>query len=276
MNEKIDRNYNKGFEDIVNHFASFDLDSYHDEIAKTKILELTLEIQKLKGENKKLKTKVKYYENKQDLTFKQHSVSFEQTQEKIKENYPELSDNGLKALATAEHLFKNEKSNLDYSNIYSSYIKALEIEIKRCIPAKRKSTFGSLLIELEKRSEFRTFVKTLETSKIAKIRNRGVHSRSISKNECGNLRKLLLEEGWLKRILFLLSNLEVTPINENKQIKTLIIGIDKKVKIGKTSYNSYQTDSYEYLLSRSNLAIGSFYGEGRIVEVDDLEYILLS
>jgi hypothetical protein len=269
---------NTGMEDIINHFAGFDLDNYHNQVAKEKIRLLTIELEKMKIENKKLKTKIKYLEKQNNIIpHEKFKISFEQIQNDLRNLYPELSNEGLKTLATAEHLFKNEKSNLDYSNIYSSYIKMLEIEIKKSIPSKRQSTFGALLIELKKRNNFKTFIDVLDANKIIEIRNRGVHSRTINKTECGNLRKILLEEGWLRRVLHLLIE-EALEKEEGKimKIETLIVAKEHRIKIGKVFYNTYLTSNYEYLLSESPLAIGSYSGEGKIIEIDDLEYILLS
>jgi len=249
---------------LISNFSNNNLEISNNNFAiKEELLE---EIEKLKLENIKLERKLKIKKRR----------SFDEIINELKEEYLELSEISLKALATAEYLFRNENSNMDYATIYSEYVKVLEIEFKKKTVARRKNTFGSMLGELKKKKEFKTFVEALEINRIKEIRNKGTHSRVVNKTECGIIRKLLIDEGWLRRILYLLTEEQNQKVISKKLIETMILSTEEKLKVGTKYYNNYLTDSGEYILTKSMLHIGTFYGEGEVVEINDLEYIMLS
>ena len=94
---------------------------------------------------------------------------------------------------------------------------------------KEKLTFGNLMEKLRKNPNFKGFVDRIEAEKVGEVRNSAVHTRPISKYECGKIRKIILEDGWLDRISFL---------------------VEESLKVKKDSYIEYDMFIIEKLWRR--------------------------
>lgn len=193
-------NFNKNrFDEEVYSFFSGCVDVENEEIKrlnkKIELLQmrndnLAIEILKLKRENKNLK------ENPKNKKY-----SLEKLRRIVEEKYDFLSKESRESLISAEYIFLNETEDIDYSGAYISYIKPLEIELRGKLSINGNITFGNLMEKIEQVRIFNGLVQELGKNRVIDNRNRGAHSGVIKKIECGRLRKVLIEEGWLRRIV---------------------------------------------------------------------------
>lgn len=193
-------NFNKNrFNEEVYSFFSGCIDVENEEIKrlskKIELLQmrndnLEIEIVKLKRENKNLK------ENPKNKKY-----SLEKLRRIVEEKYDFLSKESRESLISAEYIFLNETEDIDYSGTYISYIKPLEIELRGKLSINGNITFGNLMEKIEQVRIFNGLVQELGKNRVIDNRNRGAHSGVIKKIECGRLRKVLIEEGWLRRIV---------------------------------------------------------------------------
>ena len=197
---KIRKNFNQEeFNEEVYRFFNEGIDVENEEIKKLrKELELAQainrelrgKIDKLKGENKNLK------ENPRNKKYLLNNI-----RERIEKEYDFLSEDGREILISTEYLYLNENEDIDYSGIYIGYIKLLEIELKGKVSVKENITFGSLIEKIEQVRVFNSLIQELGKNRVIDNRNRGAHNGIIKKIECGRVRKVLIEEGWLRRVV---------------------------------------------------------------------------
>ena len=197
---KFRKNFNQEeFNEEVYRFFNEGIDVENEEIKKLrKELELAQainrelrgKIDKLKGENKNLK------ENPRNKKYLLNNI-----RERIEKEYDFLSEDGREILISTEYLYLNENEDIDYSGIYIGYIKLLEIELKGKVSVKENITFGSLIEKIEQVRVFNSLVQELGKNRVIDNRNRGAHNGIIKKIECGRVRKVLIEEGWLRRVV---------------------------------------------------------------------------
>lgn len=193
-------NFNKNrFNEEVYSFFSGCVDVENEEIKrlskKIELLQmrndnLEVEIVKLKRENKNLK------ENPKNKKY-----SLEKLRRIVEEKYDFLSKESRESLISAEYIFLNETEDIDYSGVYINYIKPLEIELRGKLSINGNITFGNLMEKIEQVRIFNGLLQELGKNRVIDNRNRGAHSGVIKKIECGRLRKVLIEEGWLRRIV---------------------------------------------------------------------------
>lgn len=197
---KFRKNFNQEeFNKEVYKFFSEGIDVENEEIKKLR-LELELaqainrdlrgKIAKLEGENKNLK------ENPRNKKYLLNNI-----RERIENEYDFLSKEGREILISTEYLYLNENEDIDYSGVYIGYIKLLEIELKGKVSVKENITFGSLIEKIEQVRVFNSLVQELGKNRVIDNRNRGAHNGIIKKIECGRIRKVLIEEGWLRRVV---------------------------------------------------------------------------
>ena len=197
---KFRKNFNQEeFNKEVYRFFSEGIDVENEEIKKLR-LELELaqainrdlrgKIAKLEGENKNLK------ENPRNKKYLLNNI-----RERIENEYDFLSKEGREILISTEYLYLNENEDIDYSGVYIGYIKLLEIELKGKVSVKENITFGSLIEKIEQVRVFNSLVQELGKNRVIDNRNRGAHNGIIKKIECGRVRKVLIEEGWLRRVV---------------------------------------------------------------------------
>lgn len=160
------------------------------ELIKMRNNDLKLEVTRLKGENKSLK------ENPRNKKY-----SIEEVKSFVEREYEFLSKESRESLISAEYLFLNESEDIDYSGVYIGYIKLLEIELKGKLSVKENITFGSLIEKIEQTRIFNGLIQELGKNRVIDNRNRGAHNGIVKKIECGRIRKVLIEEGWLRRIV---------------------------------------------------------------------------
>lgn len=160
------------------------------ELIKMRNSDLKLEVTRLKGENKSLK------ENPKNKKY-----SIEEVKRFVEKEYEFLSKESRESLVSAEYLFLNESEDIDYSGVYIGYIKLLEIELKGKLSVKENITFGSLMEKIEQTRIFNGLIQELGKNRVIDNRNRGAHNGIVKKIECGRIRKILIEEGWLRRIV---------------------------------------------------------------------------
>lgn len=197
---KFRKNFNQEeFNEEVYRFFNEGIDVENEEIKKLrKELELAQainrelrgKIDKLKGENKNLK------ENPRNKKYLLNNI-----RERIEKEYDFLSEDGREILISTEYLYLNENEDIDYSGIYIGYIKLLEIELKGKVSVKENITFGSLIEKIEQVRVFNSLIQELGKNRVIDNRNRGAHNGIIKKIECGRVRKVLIEEGWLRRVV---------------------------------------------------------------------------
>ena len=197
---KFRKNFNQEeFNKEVYRFFSEGIDVENEEIKKLR-LELELaqainrdlrgKIAKLEGENKNLK------ENPRNKKYLLNNI-----RERIENEYDFLSKEGREILISTEYLYLNENEDIDYSGVYIGYIKLLEIELKGKVSVKENIRFGSLIEKIEQVRVFNSLVQELGKNRVIDNRNRGAHNGIIKKIECGRIRKVLIEEGWLRRVV---------------------------------------------------------------------------
>ena len=160
------------------------------ELAQAINRDLRGKIAKLEGENKNLK------ENPRNKKYLLNNI-----RERIENEYDFLSKEGREILISTEYLYLNENEDIDYSGVYIGYIKLLEIELKGKVSVKENITFGSLIEKIEQVRVFNSLVQELGKNRVIDNRNRGAHNGIIKKIECGRIRKVLIEEGWLRRVV---------------------------------------------------------------------------
>lgn len=257
----------KDTEDIARMFMDFSVDNFHDKEMKKQISLLKDENEKLKKENKNFEKHMKVVEvQKKEKAFK--NVSYNDILAGIRKKYGFLAENSKNSIGTAEYLFLNEtNAGIDYTGSYINYIKALEIELRRVFgKSNEKLTFGNLMEKLRNNPSFKTFAERIENEKVGEVRNLAVHNRPISKHECGKIRKLLIEEGWLDRISFLVeeSLKEIKDTNINYDV-FIINKIGMQFIKGK-NYSHYHTDGDMDLVSLSPNLKDFVKGKGKIIK----------
>lgn len=207
MKHRINFNVNEFNKEIFEVFGGY-VDVENEEIRRLrkelellKIInsDLKSEVTKLRGENKSLKVNPK---NKR--------YSIEIIKENIEKEYDFLSEESKESLVSAEYFFLNENEDIDYSGVYIGYIKLLEIELRKNLNIKENITFGSLMEKVEQVRVFNGLIKELGKNRVIDNRNRGAHNGIIKKIECGRVRKVLLEEGWLRRIVDYFQSIDVS------------------------------------------------------------------
>lgn len=152
--------------------------------------DLRLKLAKLEGENKSLK------ENPKNKKYPLNMI-----RKRVENEYDFLSEESRECLISSEYIYLNETEDMDYSGVYIGYIKLLEIELKGRVSVKENITFGSLIEKIEKTRVFNGLIQELGKNRVIENRNRGAHHGVIKKAECGRIRKVLLEEGWLARVV---------------------------------------------------------------------------
>lgn len=217
MRNALDFNMNKFNEEMYSFFSSYvDVENEETkrlskelELLKIKNNSLKLEIAKLKGENKNLK------ENPNNKKY-----PIKNLRNKIEEMYDFLSKESKEILISTEYIFLNENEDIDYSGVYIGYIKLLEIELRGKLSINENLTFGNLIEKIEQTRMFNGLIQELGKNRVIDNRNRGAHRGIIKKIECGRLRKVLIEEGWLRRIVEYFQSIDFS----NKEIEEVIWG----------------------------------------------------
>ena len=207
MRNELNINMNKFNEEMYGFFSSYiDVENEETkrlckelEIMKMKNESLKIEVMKLKRENKNLK------ENPKNKKY-----SIKKLRNKIEEEYDFLSKESKESLISAEYIFLNENEDIDYSGVYINYIKPLEIELRGKLSIKENLTFGNLMEKIEQIRIFNGLIQELGKNRVIDNRNRGAHSGVIKKIECGRLRKVLIEEGWLRRVVEFFQNVNLS------------------------------------------------------------------
>lgn len=259
----------KGYEDIINHFYQFDMSEYDNKAAKKLNNELEKENQFLRKELKNLERE---FEKLKNTNLKNHS--FEVLKVSLQNRYPNLTEESIKALSTAEYLFLNEKIDMDYSPIYINYVKVLELEIKNKLNIYEKLTFGGLIEKIGNLYEFKTFIDALMKNKIIEMRNRATHLSDLKKIECGKIRNLLLNEGWLDRLLYVLESFSKDEVKEI-ELNIHILDADGCEFFKNKLYTVYTTLDDRRILSNKNIKLGIFKGKGKEIEYNNLTYTLI-
>lgn len=206
MRNMLNFNESKLNEEIYSLFSGY-VDVENEEVKKLrKELEalkmkndiLKIEIGKLKGENKNLK------ENPKNKKY-----SIEKIKNRIEKEYEFLSMESKESLISSEYIFLNENEDIDYSGVYIGYIKPLEIELRGKLSINGNITFGNLMERIEQVRVFNSLIKELGKNRVIDNRNRGAHSGVVKKIECGRLRKILIEEGWLRRVVEFIQSVDL-------------------------------------------------------------------
>lgn len=266
----------KDTEDIARMFMDFSVEDFHQKELKKEITLLKDENERLKKENKNFQKHMKVVEvQKKEKAYK--NISYSEILENIRRKYGFLAENSKISLGTAEYLFLNETINaLDYSGSYINYVKALEIELKRVFgKSNEKLTFGNLMEELKKNPSFKSFVEKIDNDKVGEIRNKAVHNKAISKNECGKIRKLLIEEGWIDRISFLVEESLKEKKDSLIEYDTFIINKIGKQFIKGKNYNHYHTDGEMDILSINPNLKEFIKGKGKMTKIGAQYFIVL-
>ena len=212
MRNALDFNMNKFNEEMYSFFSSYvDVENEETkqlrkelELLRMKNNNLKLEIIKLKGENKNLK------ENPNNKRY-----PLKELRNKIEKRYDFLCKESIESLISAEYIFLNENEDIDYSGVYIDYIKLLEIELRGKLSINENLTFGNLMEKIEETRIFNGLIQELGKNRVIDNRNRGAHYGVVKKIECGRLRKVLIEEGWLRRIVEYFQNVT---LNEEEEI----------------------------------------------------------
>lgn len=111
-----------------------------------------------------------------------------------------LTKNGFIYLKEAETLYElvsNNLSLIDYSPIYINYCKFFESELKFHRDSnEQKESLGILLDKLERKKEWKLFVKEFKKRNLVSIRNNAAHPRKIkvSKADLDSVRLFLFEK----------------------------------------------------------------------------------
>ena len=266
----------KDTEDIARMFMDFSVDDFQNKEVNKEMTLLKDENDRLKKENKNLQKHMKIVEvQKKEKAYK--NISYNDIIENIKRKYGFLAENSKISLASAEYLFLNETlSAIDYTGSYINYVKALEIELRRVFGrSNEKLTFGNLMEQLKNNPTFKSFVERIDNERVGEVRNNAVHNKAVSKNECGKIRKLLMEDGWMDRISFL--------VEENlKEKKDTLIDYDTFIinKIGKQfikgkNYNHYHTDGEMDILSLNPNLKDFVKGKGKILKIGAQYFIVI-
>jgi len=263
-------------EEIARMFMDFSVDNVQDKEVKKEITALKNENERLRHENKKLEKHMKKVEvHKKEKFYK--NISYSEIINNIRKKYSFLGENSKISLATAEYLFLNETlSAIDYSASYINYVKAFEIELKRVLgKSNEKLTFGSLMEKLKLNSMFKTFVERIEKDNVGKIRNIAVHNKAISKNECGKLRKLLVEDAWMDRISFLVEESLKEKEESLVEFDTFIIKKVGNKNIKGKNYSHYHTDGDMDILSKDSSLKDFIKGNGKVKKIEAQYFIVL-
>lgn len=265
--KKVDR---EGVE-FAKMFYSFDLDNYEDQ--EVKIL-----IEELRSENKRLKKELKISSKKIAGNSNNGSChgkyTYSDIHDHIKIKYDFLNSSNITTLSTAEYLYLNESEKLDYTGVYISYVKVFELELQKVMKrSKGKTTLGILMRDLKNRREFKTFIEALEKLNVVAIRNRAVHQRSISKSECGKIRKLLLEEGWLARICYLTED-ENCRSSGYLEDEVFVEDFEGRERVNNQTYNCYLIDKEYYLLTKKIIKTGYLKVRGELVNHSGISYLI--
>lgn len=263
--------YGKEFENIANLFYEFDLEKYEDNQLKQMNTELENRNRELSLELKKIRSELEKIKNGQLFSQKK---SYGDIFDEVTRDYGFLTEKSRHSLATAEYLYLNERVNMDYTGVYISYLKIIEIELREKLDLRNKSTLGSVFEAIEKIPELKTFTRAVYNSRILETRNKAVHTTSINKNECGKLRKILIEDNWLDNLKFILE--EIAP--DKKEIKQveldlLITNVDGYQRYMNKNHICYETQEGYYLLSQVGLELGYSKIRGHLVEINGIEYI---
>lgn len=259
----------KDLNEMANLFMNWNLDDCVNDSIKDKNIELSKYNDELKIENKRLIAEINRLKNK----LEKKETPYDEIRRNIEKNYTYISSEGIKTLSTAEYLYENERGNLDYASIYLQYVKVIEMELKDRLGIGDRYTFGNLLNKLESYDVFRTFIKRIKEERILEVRNRAAHLSPITRNECGKIRKLLLEDRWLNNLLMMFDGMEITK-NEEVEIDSYIYKT-----IGYERYNGVLYNCYEgevgYILSDKRMSENRVVGKGKIVYIKGIEYILV-
>ena len=196
---------NKNKDEIIEMFYGFDVTEYEDRKARECIEQLT-------EKNKLLKQNLTILERKlSNINYTiNHSkkISYSEMKDRLYNSFDFLQKNSLASLITAEYIFLNETDkDMDYTGVYLGYVKSFEIELRKRIEKKGQSlTLGGLILRLKNHPELRTFIDALDRVKVVSNRNKAVHNHQLSKIECGRLRDVLITNGWLDRICYVLDD----------------------------------------------------------------------
>lgn len=249
------------------------------ELENEEIKKLRSELELVYKTNRDLKKKVGELEKENEkIKFNPRNKKFslKSIQENLENNYDFLSEEGLKSLLTAEYIYLNENEGIDFSSSYLQYIKTFEIELKKRVDIK-DLTFGNLIERINQVGVFKNFINEIQKNRVVENRNRGAHSTIISKIECGRVRKLFLEEGWLERVIEYFErekennfDSSETSFVEFKIIKEL----DREIFNGKY-YTCFSTLEGEYILTNKICNSGKISGNGRKIDLKGIEYILI-
>lgn len=183
------------------------------DVESEEINRLRQEIELLRINNRELRVKSARLERENQRIKnnpKNKKISINKIKEFVEKEYTFLSEESKESLISAEYLFLNENENIDYSGVYIGYIKLLEIELRGKLSKNENMTFGSLITKLEEARIFNGLVKELNKNVVIDNRNRGAHSGVIKKIECGKIRKILIEEGWLRRVVEYFNTIELS------------------------------------------------------------------
>lgn len=266
----------KDTEDIARMFMDFSVDDFQNKEVNKEITLLKDENERLKKENKNLQKHMKVVEvQKKEKAYK--NISYNDIIDNIRRKYGFLAENSKISLASAEYLFLNETSiAIDYTGSYINYVKALEIELRRVFGrSNEKLTFGNLMEQLKNNPTFKSFVERIDNDKVGEVRNNAVHNKAVSKNECGKIRKLLMEDGWMDRISFLVEESLKEKKDSLIEYDTFIINKTGKQFIKGKNYNHYHTDGEMDILSLNPNLKDFVKGKGKIIKTGVQYFIVI-
>ncbi len=246
--------------------------------------ELYLENSRLEAENTQMKEKMAILKTQLELSkrkserlkreTKETKISLNGVKTGVEERYEYLSPEAKDAFVTAEYMYNAQKEDMDYSGIYLLYVKGIEIQLRKYLGAS-KSTFGSLMIRLRNVEGCERLANFMLKNKVVYMRNRGVHRTKVTKQECGKLRKIIVEDRWLERVhMGFHTGFSRTYEEKRVNFSSYIYEADGYEQYGRGLYRCYIADN-AYILSDRPLENGRITGIGKKVLVKGIEYILV-
>ncbi|MEH6988402.1 tetratricopeptide repeat protein [Cytobacillus firmus] len=126
----------------------------------------------------------------------------------FKHQYPKLSESGLEFLSTGEFLYQTHQENdIDFAPIMVEFSKVIETELnlflrkKKLIKKNQSLTLGQIKHNFHK-IEFQEDPNLFESlSKLIVYRNGSAHTGSSTRVKVKSVRDMILNDGWLERIL---------------------------------------------------------------------------
>lgn len=263
--------------DLWKGLSNFWGNSYEREYTK----EIYLKNSRLEIENSKIKEKIVMLEKELELSKKRSErlkrearVSTVSIKNEFEKECDYLLPEAKNAFKTADYMFNTQKVDMDYSGVYLLYAKGIEIQLRSYLGVS-KSTFGSLIMRLRNIEGCEKLATFMLKNRIIYMRNRGVHRKKITKQDCGKLRKIIVEEKWLEKV-HMAFHAGFSRRYEEKKVKfsSYIYKAEGLEQYGKGLYRCYIADN-AYILSNKLLENGRVTGIGKKVLIKGIEYIVI-